>query len=559
MIGISLSRSTNIIPLNNPLLPFRLGNSKIIESKHTFLHFVEINPLINHLDTIEYSYNILELLINQTLNNASLNSHHIHIHSNNLLNHAKYLILEVKTRLDNIKPHNRNKRGLINLVGKTSKWLFGVLDSDDAEKYDKAIAELQNHQDFSEKEVNLQISLTKQLINNYNKTITLLNQNQLLIKNHISTMEQDFNKRIIDLTTSIKAQNSIFQIILNCQNLITFLDNLEDAIMFAKLNTLHTAVISASELKQIITNLTAIYGESKIANFGNLKYYYQLAGLQVNFSKDKIIFAIHFPIFLEDLFEIFRLIPVPIHNTIFIPNLPYLIIGTELQQYEEEACPMIQDFYVCQNHLSPQLNDCAVALIKKAEIQHCEAVKVNVTTPIVQPITSRYVLVIPTETSVKIQKPCENNEITFINYPSLIDIPLNCGIITGNVRIWNKEELIEGRPLSLPPIKIETLTSPITNQNIIKLNSVDLDEIKDLQKQAELLTPIKSEAIHPATWSIATLGTTLVLIVIALTVIWQLYKRRGTHLREVIQEGITQFSENKPQSVLFSTSTGGVM
>ncbi|CAG9768281.1 unnamed protein product [Ceutorhynchus assimilis] len=338
------------------------------------------------------------------------------------------------------------------------------------------------------------------------------NENQLIIKNHISTIEQNFDKRIIDLTTSLKAH--------------------------ANLNTLHTSVIAASELKQIIANLTVLYGESRIANFGNLKYYYQLA---------------------EDLFEIFRLIPVPIQNTIFIPNLPYLIIGTDLQQYEEEACPMIQDFYICQNHLSPQLNDCVVALIKKAEIQNCEAVQVNVTMPIGQPITNKYILAIPTLTNLKVQKLCQNNEIAFINHPSLIEIPLNCGIITGNIRIWNKEETIDGRPLSLPPIKIETMTSPIANQKILKLNSVDLDKIKDLQKQSELLMPIKHEAIHPATWSIATICTTLLFIVIALTVIWQLYKRRGTQLRELIQGRIIQTSENSPQSVLFSTSAGGVI
>ncbi|CAG9771517.1 unnamed protein product [Ceutorhynchus assimilis] len=216
---------------------------------------------------------------------------------------------------------------------------------------------------------------------------------------------------------------------------------------------------------------------------------------------------------------------------------------------------MIQDFYICQNHLSPQLNDCAVALIKKAEIENCEAVQVNVTMPIVQPITSKYVLAISTETNLKMQKLCQNNEIAFINNPSLIEIPINCGIIIGTIQIWNKEESIEGRPLSLPPIKIETCTSPIRNKTILKLNSVNLDKIKDLQKQSELLMPIKPEAIHPATWSIATICT----IIIALTVIWQLYRRRGTQLREVIQERIIQKPENKPQSVLFSTSAGGVM
>ncbi|CAG9766036.1 unnamed protein product [Ceutorhynchus assimilis] len=69
-------------------------------------------------------------------------------------------------------------------------------------------------------------------------------------------------------------------------------------------------------------------------------------------------------------------------------------------------------------------------------------------------------------------------------------------------------------------------------------------------QQSELLMHIKPEAIHSLSGVWLPYCTTLVLIIIALTVIWQLYRRRGTQLREVIQERIIQKSENKPQSVL---------
>lgn len=55
--------------------------------------------------------------------------------------HANYLILEAENKLNNFIPHypTRNKRGLVNIIVKASKWLFGTLDSGDGEKYDKAI------------------------------------------------------------------------------------------------------------------------------------------------------------------------------------------------------------------------------------------------------------------------------------------------------------------------------------------------------------------------------------------------------------------------------------
>lgn len=549
---------TKVNPINIPLLPFRLGNARITESRHTFLHYIETNPLINNLNNIEYSYDIINKLINQTLENALPNPHYITATS--LLNHAKYLIIEANTKLNNIKPHTRTKRGLINIIGKASKWLFGTLDSDDAEKYDKAIIELQHHENSYKKEIDLQASLTKQLIENYNGTITLLNKNQLLIKDHITTYERSLNTTIADLTIFLRTQNTLFQIILNCQSLITFLDNLEDAIMFAKLNTLHTTIISALELERVISNLTGLYGNNKILTFTDLKYYYQLAGLQVNFSKDKIIFAIHFPIFTSDSFEIFHLIPVPVNNTIFIPKLSHLIIGTDLQQYEEDACPMVQDIYICQNHLSPQFDDCAVALIKKAEVQNCEIIKVNVSTPIVQPITSEYALAIPSKDDLKMQKSCENNEIAILKGPSLISIPMNCGIIINNIQIWNKEEIIKGSPFLLPLIRTDNITPPVMNQETLKLNSINLDQIKNLQQQAKHLASPEPMDNYPVTWSLATNYIILFIIVGTIIVaLWKVYKRRVNKNVRTNEAVPGDPSENNPSSLLFSTSAGGAM
>lgn len=88
-----------------------------------------------------------------------------------MLNQVSYLIIEASTKLSNIQPHNRSKRELLNIVGKASKWLFGTLDSEDAEKYDKAILTLRHNENSYRKELSMQMSLTKQLIESYNSTV----------------------------------------------------------------------------------------------------------------------------------------------------------------------------------------------------------------------------------------------------------------------------------------------------------------------------------------------------------------------------------------------------
>ena len=193
---------------------------------------------------------------------------------------------------------------------------------------------------------------------------------------------------------------------------ITFLDNLENAVTFAKLGTLHTSIILVSQLEQTFLNLSTLYGEDKVLLFKNLENYYQLAGLQVNFVKDKIIFAIHLPIFLKNIFEIFHLYPIPINHTIFIPNSSYLILGTDLQQYQDTKCPTID--VLCENNLTPLINDCVTTLITKAESEKCQITKVEVSTPILHTVSNQYVLAIPANRKLKAHKSCENKEIIII-------------------------------------------------------------------------------------------------------------------------------------------------
>jgi hypothetical protein len=140
----SANNDVEVIPINTPILPFYLGNARILESKHTFLHYIEYKPLITQFNAIKRLYNILEKSL--THNNATRAfGDNLHFtNSNNLIVHAQYLLSQLEIKLNNIKPRNRYKRGIINVGGKIAKWLFGTLDSDDGEKYDKAINDLRN-------------------------------------------------------------------------------------------------------------------------------------------------------------------------------------------------------------------------------------------------------------------------------------------------------------------------------------------------------------------------------------------------------------------------------
>ena len=72
--------------------------------------------------------------------------------------------------------------------------------------------------------------------------------------------ESKLHQSVLDVTTFLKVQNILLQIFLNWQTFITFLDNLENAVTFAKLRTL---IILVSQLEQAFLNLSTLMEKTK--------------------------------------------------------------------------------------------------------------------------------------------------------------------------------------------------------------------------------------------------------------------------------------------------------
>jgi hypothetical protein len=159
----------------------------------------------------------------------------------------------------------------------------------------------------------------KRGINNYNNTISTLNRNQLLMKTNLNNFQDKVNKVFEDVAAFTRARNIIEQILLNCQTLIRFLDNLENAIMFSKINTLHNSIISTSDLKKMLETLSKLYDQNRIPTFKNFISYYQIANTKVSFYDNRIIFSIYIPLLNTINFDYYHLYPIPQANHIILP------------------------------------------------------------------------------------------------------------------------------------------------------------------------------------------------------------------------------------------------
>lgn len=539
------SNDITIQELNSPLLPFNLGKTRLIQSKHTFYHYVETEPIKLQLTNINYFYHNLELILNRT------NSNNSSLLLNNLLHQAKYLLDTAKNKMNNLSIKTRQKRGLINIVGKASKWLFGTLDSSDQEKYDSEIQFLKNHLHKVEHEQTLQASLSEDLIEHYNQTITKLFKNQILIKSNLEDLTRNINSDVKNIFNYLSFSNTIDQIILNCQNLINFLDNLENAIMFAHFGVLHNSVISLANLKKLTSYLSEIYPGNRIHKFENTFHYYELAGLQVRFNSDKIIFAIHFPILTEDISNTYHLIPLPYKNSIIIPDHPYLVLGASSHQYEDATCPELDSTFFCMKHEFLGEDRCILPLIK-AESPDCSSYKATLVNPIVQQINSQNILVVPATEPIKALRSCETKAMVLIKKTSLVALPENCSVSINGTLFSNIKDTVPGEPLILPEIQADTISTDFSSDPI-QLQSIDLNSIKSLKEKSIYINSRKpTEKSSPTQIALIIIGITCLVLALCLLQYW------WRKLKNTESNPPQEAEEINPSPALLHLKEGGV-
>lgn len=486
LTSLTIETDIQITKLENPILPINLGNAKLIYNHHTFLHYVDLKEIIIKLNNIEKYFLVLKNHLN--FNNIT-NSISYHGLAENLLLRTEYLIKITSEKLNNLHPHIRKERALLNIVGKANKWLFGSLDSDDGERYNNAISVLQTNQKSINKELKLQISLSKDLIVNYNKTISILSKNQETFQTSLNLFQKSVQDIINNVQDYLSLQGIITQLNLDCQNLIIFLDNLEDAITFAKVNALHNSILPSFELINMLKYLSNIYEKSNIPNFRNTLSYYQFLGTDVKFIDNRIIFAIHIPILRAETLSFYHIYPIIQSQTLFIPRYPYLALSERRKQFSTEACPVIEDVYFCLEEFHPD-DQCVIELLETNQINNCPTMKINIEDPISEQITQELVLILPSK-PIKLIAKCETDHQFQINESILVKIPVNCEIEVNQKKFFNDVKIQDGKPLILPEIKLTGIntTKTLILPNITKINFDEIYKLKDMANQ--LIPPIE--------------------------------------------------------------------
>ncbi|AXS67784.1 F-protein [Cryptophlebia peltastica nucleopolyhedrovirus] len=263
--------------------------------------------------------------------------------------------------------HTRKKRGLFNFVGNVDKYLFGVMDSNDAER----LNELAKNNNALNEQVK---SLTDELIK-------------------MASFEE--HKKCIDEKRSEYCSYIVakFDLIQEQLNQIEFLyENLEKSVDDAKQNHLNSLVLTPKRLLNEIINIhlpaNLAWPVSSDMNGMNI--------LIDNFVKShvfitnmrKIIFIVEIPLINNVEYNLFQVIPIPMCRAkngehkcaIVLPNSKYIGLSKDRRNYvrldDSPYCQTLHDRMFCSKpqiiYESNQAKLCDIKILLNNDVENID-------------------------------------------------------------------------------------------------------------------------------------------------------------------------------------------
>ncbi|KAJ8983435.1 hypothetical protein NQ317_013197 [Molorchus minor] len=507
---------------NPGILPFKLGNARVKVATHTFLHYYDLIPISNQISILNQQYDDVTKAIEKGLSSP-------YFYALQNFNRGILFQLEsVKNKFNSVYPFyddKRVKRGLINGLGSIIKSISGNLDQEDAERYNKAIEHLQNKQQQIISQVNTQISLTTEILDNYNKTITLVLHNQDVIVDGIEKIKKDFNKFIFNFSHYMQTRDVLDQLSSSLSMLLHLLTNIENAISFSKLGSLHHSILKTNEMESIIEKLLKFHSNNQIifSDRNSLYKYYDVVQVKAFYSNKRLIFALEFPLVHPDQFSHYHLYSIPtVNSTTIIPENTYLTMSSDSYQYQSTPCSNMGPVYYCEdNRLIDGIrkNDCIFSMLQLHNDNiSCQQTPVSLSSHFVEE---------------KIQTKCGMTDFTTLHGNYLIILPPGCEFRTLQYIYSNEKEIMESQPLLLPEVKLSTTQLNTTN---IKLNikDVPLDQLHKIQQKQQLMKPINPNSFldGPSVWSLPLYVIILLFAIIVIGYkIWK-YKKSSYEKKE---------------------------
>lgn len=221
---------------NNGYIPIKIGEHRVIEYYKKVLHIVNITEYEQTITIIKDNINVL-----QTSNTDS----------KTLLDTINKNYILLVTKVNNLIPHFKQRRGLVNIIGKGLKFIAGTMDSDDEEQINKALQLLSEDQKMITSKLDNQIFINQEISSQIQNITNHINFQQTIIKDYLNTFKDTLQNRIETIEDELIFMQRIHQIDNDITLLRNHVDDIGQIIFSSKLGIIPTDILTKTELDLI--------------------------------------------------------------------------------------------------------------------------------------------------------------------------------------------------------------------------------------------------------------------------------------------------------------------
>ncbi|XP_052740301.1 uncharacterized protein LOC128198508 [Bicyclus anynana] len=541
---------------HNPgILPVKEGQAYITYDNWTYIKILDLGLLKEDLDYNVRMYEHLNINLLKYFGNET----HFSDISNVKTQTDHFLNITVE-KCRQLIPISRTKRGILNPLGSLIKIITGNLDNSDAMRYDELITTFKTRQERLSRKMTIVSEMVESFVN-----MTGISKNNLIqLDKEISDIKLwiDNTKRVLSSTRLIHTFHLFLH---NFQTIYIKIDEIETAIAFSKLKTLHQSVINTDELYNLLSDIAKTDQLVYPVNLENLLKIEQSIELKAYSKNNQVTFILDIPLVKKYLFNYFRMIPLPVTNpfnqtSLIIPKAPYLLVKGSKTVPLSKPCKEIEKFaFLCHDIDTESVikDTCLEELMLLSQnTSSCDPVLVETSGVKVESIQyNQWIIYSKFETLLL--KICSTEETRErIKGTYILTIDENCSFKINGLTLKRHETV--GRPVNysrIPTMHFPTIlkADELPKRKLMNLDGVNLQHLQQLayrleQSDSEVFAQSETSYSGINVKSIS-VGTLLLYVILAICLcIMLLYKFPPLRLFRQI-----------PHSAEFELKEGGVM
>ncbi|CAG9133832.1 unnamed protein product [Plutella xylostella] len=255
-----------------------------------------------------------------------------------------------------LRSHNkRKKRGLINGVGYVANSLFGILDDNFAEQYEKDIQKITQNENHIQDLVKNQTLVLEAESNILHRNENIMKKQFSFIRNHIKNLTTTINGVRLDYNNTIYIMSSSLAIHIILTNLRATQNSLINMVTDISQGHIDSRLLSPEQLEAQLNIISRqLRGDLSLPiSKTSIKDLYKLLRVFVRVRNDYLIMEVNIPLVNNELLQLDKIISMPQrkdnHTFYVIPALPYIAfnlrkdMGVLLSEQELQKCTTVSE------------------------------------------------------------------------------------------------------------------------------------------------------------------------------------------------------------------------